>query len=185
MQFQTRKKRGISPMIDWEKRYAHNMKQYDGYAIGKTFSYLSDPDIISLAGGLPSPDVFQTSAFRAASEKILSDDIAAVMQYSAIPGEQALLDAVIGFLKRDDIHLDKHNLLITTSGQQGLDLAGRLFINPGDIVLVDRPTFAGALTAFRMENPRFMGVDIAPDGTDTQGLEKIIVRQLSCPVDDN
>jgi 2-aminoadipate transaminase len=165
-------------MIDWESRYANNMKNFDGYAIGKTLAYLSDPQIISLAGGLPSPDVFQASAFRAVSEKILLDDIDKIMQYSAIPGEQTLFDAVIHFLKRDNIHLEKQNILITSSGQHGLDITGRAFLDRGDIVLMDRPTFAGALVAFAMENPRFVGVDIEPDGTNTDALEKVIQQLL-------
>jgi 2-aminoadipate transaminase len=161
-------------MIDWKNLYADRIKDYEGYPIGKTLKYLSDPEIISLAGGLPSPDVFQTSELRAASERILTNDIDQIMQYSAVPGEQSLVDAVIGFLKRDNINLEQENILITTSGQHGLDLTGRTFLDEGDIVLVDRPTFAGALVAFRMEKARFIGVDIQADGTDVLALEQTI-----------
>ncbi len=164
-------------MINWENRYANNIKDFEGYPIGKTLKYLSDPEIISLAGGLPSPEVFQKSEFRAVSEKILNNDIDKIMQYSAIPGEQSLFDAVIGFLKRDNIKVEKKNILITTSGQHGLDLTGRVFLNEGDIVLLDRPTFAGALVAFEMEKPKFVGVDIEQDGTNVDALRKTI-KQL-------
>ena len=164
-------------MISWENWYADNIKDYDGYAIGKTLKYLSNPDIISLAGGLPSPEVFQKSEFQTASEKILFNDIDKIMQYSAIPGEQSLFDAIIGFLKRDNIHLENKNILITSSGQHGLDLTGRTFLSKGDIVLVDRPTFAGALVAFEMEKPKFIGVDIEQDGTNVEALREII-KQL-------
>ncbi|WP_457554228.1 aminotransferase-like domain-containing protein [Desulfobacula sp.] len=164
-------------MIDWKNRYADNIKDYQGYPLGKTLKYLSDPEIISLAGGLPSPEIFQTSELRAASEKILLNDVDKIMQYSAIPGEQSLFEAVIDFLKRDNIHLEKQNILITTSGQHGLDLAGRAFLDKGDIVLVDRPTFAGALVAFNMEKATFVGVDIEPDGTHVDGIETKI-KQL-------
>lgn len=161
-------------MIHWENGYADNIKGYEGYPIGKTFKYLSDPEIISLAGGLPSPEIFQKSEFRAAVEKIMASDIEHIMQYSAIPGEQDLLDAIIGFLKKENITIDRENILITTSGQHGLDLTGRTFLNRDDIVLVDRPTFAGALVAFEMGKPRFLGVDIEPDGTDVVSLRKTI-----------
>jgi len=164
-------------MIDWENLYADNIKDYEGYPIGKTLKYLSDPDIISLAGGLPSPEIFQISEFLSASEKILSADIAKIMQYSNIPGEQSLFDAIINFLKRDNIQVEQPNILITTSGQHGLDLVGRAFLNAGDIALMDRPTFAGALVAFRMEKARFVGVDIQADGTDVKALEETI-KQL-------
>jgi len=161
-------------MIDWTNQYAQEMKHFKGYPIGKTLKYLTDPEIISLAGGLPSPQTFQTSEFRAASEKILKHDIDKIMQYSAIPGEESLVDAVIQFLKRDNISLDRQQVLITTSGQHGLDLTGRALLDKGDIVLVDRPTFAGALVAFQMEAPRFVGVDIEPDGTNVAVLEQTI-----------
>lgn len=164
-------------MINWNDWYADNMKDYEGYPIGKTLTYLSDPEIISLAGGLPSPKVFQKSELRSASEKILLDDIEKIMQYSAVPGEKSLINAIIGFLKKDNINLEPQNILITTSGQHGLDHTGRTFLNKDDIVLVDRPTFAGALVAFKMERPKFMGVDIEPDGTHTEALRKII-KQL-------
>lgn len=161
-------------MIDWENRYGDNIKGYEGYPIGKTFKYLSDPEIISLAGGLPSPEIFQTSEFQAAARKIMARDIEQIMQYSPIPGEQGLLDAVIGFLKKDNIRIEQENILITTSGQHGLDLTGRTFLDRDDIVLVDRPTFAGALVAFEMEKPKFIGLDMEPDGTDVAGLRKTI-----------
>ena len=155
---------------DWRLRFAENVRDFQGYPIGKTLQYLTDPEIISLAGGLPSPDVFLRSELRAASERALDTDIDRIMQYSPIPGEANLVRAVLGFLERDDIHIHKENILITTSGQHGLDLTGRLFLDPGDVVLVDRPTFAGALVAFDMQRARFVGVNIEPDGSNVDGF---------------
>jgi len=157
---------------DWQSRFAPNVRDYQGYPIGKTIQYLTDPEIISLAGGLPSPDVFQRSEFRLASERACDTEIDRIMQYSPIPGEKTLIDAVIRFLERDDIHIGEENILITTSGQHGLDLLGRLFLEPDDVVLVDRPTFAGAVVAFEMQRPRFVGVTIEPDGSDVEGFAR-------------
>ena len=117
----------------WKERFAANVREFEGYPIGKTIQYLTDPEIISLAGGLPSPDVFQRSEVRLASQKVLERSIDRIMQYSPIPGEGSLYRAVLAFLARDDIHLTKENLLITTSGQHGLDLTGRLFLEEGDV----------------------------------------------------
>lgn len=152
---------------NWKDRFSDDCKDFEGYPIGKTLKLLSDPEIISLAGGLPSPDVFQKSGLRDAVTKILGPGtINMVMQYSAIPGESSLIKAVINFLKRDNINIGEENVLITSSGQHGLDLAGRLFINPGDLVMVDRPTFAGAFVAFGLNRPEYIGVDIEDDGSD-------------------
>jgi len=157
---------------DWRSRFAENVRDFQGYPIGKTIQYLTDPEIISLAGGLPSPDVFQRSELRLATERAFDAGIDRIMQYSPIPGEASLVSAVLGFLKRDNIHIREENILITTSGQHGLDLLGRLFLEPGDVVLVDRPTFAGALVAFEMQRPRFVGVNIEPDGSDVESFAR-------------
>ena len=145
---------------DWKALFSENIKTYEGYAIGKLFKLLRDPEIISLAGGLPSSDMFLDDEMRSTSMQRLEEDIEKIMQYSDISGESGLIDAVIDFLKTDHIQVSQENVLITSSGQQGLDLAGRLFLNSSDVVLVDRPTFAGAIVAFQMQRPLFAGVDI-------------------------
>ncbi len=157
---------------EWLPRFAANVRDYQGYQIGKTIQYLTDPEIISLAGGLPSPEVFQRSQLRAATERAFDADIDRIMQYSPIPGERSLIDAVLRFLERDAIGIGLEHIVITSGGQAGLDLTGRLFLEPGDVVLVDRPTFAGALVAFQMQRPRFVGADIEEDGSDVVKMRR-------------
>lgn len=154
---------------DWNNRFSDNIREYGGYSIGKLFALLGDPEIISLAGGLPSPDMFLKHEMRLVSGRVLEEDIEKVMQYTPIKGEKALLKAIVQFLDRDNIHVTDENIVVTSSGQHGLDLTGRLFLNPGDIVLFDRPTFAGAIVAFQMQRPEFAGVDIEEDGSDIEG----------------
>jgi len=154
----------------WAARFAENVRNYEGYPIGKTIQYLTDPEIISLAGGLPSPKVFLRTELRLATERAFDRDIDRIMQYSPIPGEATLVDAVLRFLKRDNIKIGRDNIVITTSGQHGLDLTGRLFLDPDDVVLVDRPTFAGAVVAFNLQRPRFVGINIEDDGSDVAGM---------------
>ncbi len=156
---------------DWRSRFAVNVRDYEGYPIGKTIQYLTDPEIISLAGGLPSPEVFQRSQLRAATETAFDAGIDRIMQYSPIPGEASLVGAVLQFLERDEIRIEREHVVITSGGQGGLDIAGRLFLEPGDTVLVDRPTFAGAVVAFQMQRPRFVGADIEADGSDIDGMQ--------------
>jgi len=155
---------------NWNSRFSDNISVYGGYSIGKLFDLLKDPEIISLAGGLPSPDMFLKHEMRLASGKILEENLEKVMQYTAIKGEPSLLDAIVQFLARDNIKVTHDNIMVTSSGQHGLDLIGRLFLNPGDTVLLDRPTFAGAIVAFQMQRPEFAGVDIQEDGSDVDGF---------------
>ena len=161
---------------DWRSRFCDNVRDYQGYQIGKTIQYLTDPEIISLAGGLPSPDVFQRDELRQASQKALEADIDRIMPSSPIPGEASLESAILRFLERDDISIGSNNIVITSGGQSALDIIGRLFLDPGDTVLVDRPTFAGALTAFDMQRPRYVGVNIEDDGSDVAGMRRELER---------
>lgn len=159
---------------DWQSRFAENVRDYQGYLIGKTIQYLTDPEIISLAGGLPSPEMFQRAKLRSATETAFDRDIDRIMQYSPIPGEASLVDAVRRYLERDDIRIERDEIVITSGGQSGLDITGRLFLEPGDVVLVDRPTFAGAVVAFEMQRPQFVGVNIEGDGSDVAGMRKAL-----------
>ena len=164
---------------NWGALFSENIKTYEGYSIGKLFKLLKDPEVISLAGGLPSPRVFLKSEMRSASTHCLQNDIEKIMQYSEISGEGSLVEAVMQYLSQDDIRISEENIVITSSGQQGLDLAGRLFLNPGDAVLLDRPTFAGAIVAFQMQRPVFAGVNIQQDGSDIDGLHNRIQQLKS------
>ncbi len=161
-------------MQDWDTRYAANMRNYEGYSIGKLLGLINDPEIISLAGGLPSPDMFLKTELQMATRQRLEGDIDRIMQYSNVRGEAELIEAVIGFLSRDEIRVTPDNVMITTSAQQGLDLAGRLFLNLGDAVVVERPTFAGALAAFQMQCPTYLGVNLESDGIDVESLHKVL-----------
>lgn len=162
-----------------ELQFSELMKGFEGYTIGKMLSYLGDPAIISFAGGLPSSDVFPMAFIQETAHKILRTNGARVLQYSPIPGEKDLIETVIAFLEKDDIHIEPENIMITTSGQHGLDLVGRLFLNPQDIVVSDLPTFGGALAAFEMEDAQYLSRPIEEDGTDVGGLESGIADLIA------
>ncbi|RLC51198.1 MAG: hypothetical protein DRH79_06560, partial [Candidatus Cloacimonadota bacterium] len=153
---------------NWRDRFSDNIKEFQGYSIGKIFKYLNNPEIISLAGGLPAPEMFQIHEMKLAAAQQMDKNGATIMQYTAVPGEQTLKDAIIDFLAKDGIDITEDNLLITSSGQHGLDLTGRLFINPGDVVMLDRPTFAGAIVAYQMQRPDIIGIDLQDDGVNVE-----------------
>ena len=151
--------------------FTNIMRGFEGYAIGKTLQFLNDPEIISFAGGLPSSDVFPIDLIQKAAVKSLKEDWDHVLQYSPIPGEKELMQSIIEYLKTDNIHIEPENIMITTSGQHGLDLVGRLFLEPKDIIVIDLPTFGGALAAFEMEDAEYIAKDIEGDGSDVKGME--------------
>lgn len=159
--------------------FASLMKDFEGYAIGKMLRYLGDPDIISFAGGLPSDELFPVELIQKAAEKSLRENSARVLQYSPIPGEKDLIEAIIDYLKTDHISIEPDNIMITTSGQHGLDLIGRAFLDPQDLIAIDLPTFGGALAAFELENAEYIAKDIEDDGSDVVGLDTAIEESIN------
>lgn len=155
------------------------MKEFEGYNIGKLLRCVRDPGIISFAGGLPSSDVFPLDIIQKTAEKSLKENSDNVLQYAAVRGEKELMEAIIDYLKKDDIYIEPENIMITSSGQHGIDLVGRLFLEPKDIIVTDCPTFAGALASFEMENPQYLAKDIEKDGTDVKGMEAGIEDLIS------
>lgn len=173
------KKADNMPRDLFEALFAENMKGFEGYVIGKMLGYINDPKIISFAGGLPSCEAFPLDIIHKAAKKSLWKHWKLTLQYSSILGEKELMEAVIDYLKRDDIFIGPENIMITTSGQHGLDLVGRLFLDSQDYMVIDLPTFGGALAAFELEKAQYIAKDIQGDGSDVEGMEHGIEELLS------
>ncbi|MEY2683163.1 MAG: hypothetical protein RJA09_307 [Pseudomonadota bacterium] len=131
------------------------------------------PGIISLAGGLPSPLTFPVEAVATACADVLRQDGAAALQYAASEGLPALREQVAAMLPWA---VDPAQVLITTGSQQGLDLLGKVLIDPGSPVLVETPTYLGALQAFTPMGPRFVPVPADAEGPVTQVAELAATR---------
>ena len=129
------------------------------------------PGIISLAGGLPSPDSFPVEAMRAACERVLRDAPREALQYAASEGYAPLREWVAAQLAAQGLKADASQVLITTGSQQGLDLVGKVLIDPGSGVAVERPTYLGALQAFAPYEPEIVSVECDDDGPIPQALE--------------
>ena len=125
------------------------------------------PGIISLAGGLPAPQTFPIEAFADAAAQVLGRDGAAALQYAASEGYAPLRQAVADSLPWE-VHPDQ--VLITTGSQQALDLVAKVLIDEGSRVLVETPTYLGALQAFAPMQPRIEAVASDEDGIDADDL---------------
>src|SRR5438105_468306 len=125
------------------------------------------PGIISFAGGLPSPKTFPVSEFRAACEKVLRDDGPAALQYAASEGYGPLREMVAAMLPWN---VDPAQVLITTGSQQGLDLVAKVLIDTGSRILVETPTYLGALQAFTPMEPEVASVASDAEGVDVDDL---------------
>jgi 2-aminoadipate transaminase len=128
------------------------------------------PGIISLAGGLPSPDSFPIDAMRAASARVLRDSPREALQYAASEGYGPLREWVATQMAAQGLRVDASQVLITTGSQQGLDLVGKVLIDAGSTVAVESPTYLGALQAFAPYEPEVVTVPCDDDGPLAAGL---------------
>lgn len=128
------------------------------------------PGIISFAGGLPSPDTFPIDAMREASERVLSLDGRASLQYAASEGLPQLREWVAQDLKKQGMHVSPDQVLITTGSQQGLDLVAKVLIDAGSKILVETPTYLGALQAFMPMEPEVVSVASDDEGVITDDM---------------
>ncbi|MBC8058869.1 MAG: PLP-dependent aminotransferase family protein [Rhizobiales bacterium] len=122
------------------------------------------PGIISLAGGLPSPDTFPIEAMREATARVLRDNPREALQYAASEGFAPLREWVAAELAAKGLRVDASQVLITTGSQQGLDLVGKVLIDAGSAVAVEAPTYLGALQAFAPYEPEVITVPCDDDG---------------------
>ncbi len=128
------------------------------------------PGVISLAGGLPAPDTFPVEAIREASARVLRDTPREALQYAASEGFTPLREWVAEHLRAQGMRVNAEQVLITTGSQQGLDLAGKVLVDPGSRVAVESPTYLGALQAFMPSEPEFVCVDCDGDGPLPEAL---------------
>ncbi len=128
------------------------------------------PGIISFAGGLPSPDTFPVQAMREASERVLTLDGRAALQYAASEGLPQLREWVAHDLAKQGMQVSPDQVLITTGSQQGLDLIAKVLIDAGSKILVETPTYLGALQAFMPMEPEVVSVDSDDEGVDADDL---------------
>ncbi len=128
------------------------------------------PGIISFAGGLPSPQTFPIDAMREGSERVLRDDGKAALQYAASEGYAPLREWVAQDLLKQGMNVSPDQVLITTGSQQGLDLVAKILIDAGSRILVETPTYLGALQAFTPMEPVAVGVNSDDLGVDPADL---------------
>lgn len=155
----------------WDHRYAQRTQRIDSSAIRELLKLTEKPNIISFAGGLPAPDVFPVDEFAEACERVLRDYGAQALQYSTTEGYLPLREMIARHTARYGININPENVLITSGSQQALDLLGKALINPGDHILVESPTYLGALQAWNGYGAEYVAVPVDEDGMRTDELE--------------
>lgn len=157
----------LQPTPGWT--LARRAERMNPSVIREILKVTERPGIISFAGGLPSPRTFPVEAFQAACDKVLREDGRAALQYAASEGYGPLREAVAAMLPW---RVDPAQVLITTGSQQGLDLVAKVLIDHGSRVLVETPTYLGALQAFAPMEPEVVGVASDDEGLDVADLAR-------------
>lgn len=144
-------------MIAWDEHYAARARRMAASEIRELLKLLEQPDVISFAGGIPDPALFPREAIAEAHARILGDPKrgALALQYSASEGYGPLREWIAGHMASLGVACAADHILITSGAQQALDFIGKLFVSPGDAVLVARPTYLGALQALSAYEPVF------------------------------
>ncbi|HZP21869.1 MAG TPA: PLP-dependent aminotransferase family protein [Terriglobales bacterium] len=158
----------------WAHRYAHRTKFVKSSIIRELLKLTQRPEVISFAGGLPAPEVFPVARFEEACHRVLQTQAAAALQYGPTEGYRPLREYIVGHMARYGILASVDNVLVTSGSQQALDLISKLLINRGDRILVESPSYVGALQAFDLMGAEYVTIPIDDDGLQTCEMERAL-----------
>lgn len=156
-------------------RLANRMSLLRTSEIRELLKFAERPEIISFAGGMPAPELFPVEEIKKSIEKVLDMSGRSALQYSATEGFYQLRKIIAEErMKAAGVTATADDIVITSGSQQGLDFSGRIFINPGDVVICESPSYLGALNAFRAYEPKFVEIEMDDNGMIMDELEKAL-----------
>ncbi|MBP8997954.1 MAG: PLP-dependent aminotransferase family protein [Anaerolineaceae bacterium] len=155
----------------WEYRFSQRTQRMKASAIRELLAVAEKPGMISFGGGFPAPEVFPVEEFTRASKYVLENLGAEALQYGSTEGYVPLRQMISRHSIRSGMQVNINNILITTGSQQALDLLGKIFINRGDRILVESPTYLGALQAWNAYGAEYISVPVDEYGMRTDLLE--------------
>ena len=161
---------------NWDQRFARRTHRVRSSAIRELLKATEQPDTISFAGGLPAPEIFPIEKIATTTQRILQTAGPQALQYSATEGYRPLRELIARLLSQPGLELTIDNVLITSGSQQGLDLLGKVLIDPGDQILVESPTYMGMFQSWNTYEPEYIAIPSDEDGliTDSGMLEKAL-----------
>lgn len=154
--------------------YAERVNHMENSAIRELLKIAEQPHIISFAGGLPAPELFPLSDIRESYAQVLGAGDPSVLQYGTTEGYLPLREEIAAQMRAKGIHTEANNIFLTNGSQQGLDLIAKLFIDPGDVVLLQNPSYLGAIQTFRSYQSNFKTIPTNEAGIDSLALESSI-----------
>jgi len=148
--------------IDW--KFSERAEQLQSSAIREILKVTMRPEVISFAGGLPSPETFPVERMRAAFDKVLAENGKTALQYGTTDGYAPLREFIAKSLSTADCIITADQVMMVSGSQQGLDLIAKVLVDEGSKILVETPSYLGALQAFSVYRPDFVSIEMDNDG---------------------
>jgi 2-aminoadipate transaminase len=156
--------------------YSTRMQDYGSDFIKEMFAAARNPDLISFAGGAPAPELYPFDAFRAASDKAFAENGRTIMAYDGAEGIMPLREIIANErMPPMGVNVGPEDIRILSGSQQGIDFAARLFIDEGDTIICEYPTYLGALNSFNAFRPNYVSVPMDDNGMIMEELEKALI----------
>lgn len=152
------------------------MKSVSSSAIRDLLKHATEPGMISLAGGLPAPDLFDLDGLARASADVMRELPIAALQYGVTAGQPDLRAALVDLMATRGAKVDAEHIVVTTGSQQGIDLIARVMVDAGDVVCVERPSYLAAIQTFALAEAEFIGVNVDADGMCVDTLEALLIE---------
>lgn len=156
----------------WVDLYANRTSSMKASEIRDLFVVASRPDIISFAGGMPETRSFPMEKVVNATKRAMDSDGSAALQYGSSGGHPELKEVIVQLMAEDNINVHPEDIIVTDGGQQALDLLGKIFINPGDKILVEAPSYVGAIQVFNSYQADMVTIPLDQNGLQVDRLEK-------------
>ncbi len=154
--------------------YAKRMDNIKASEIRELLKLTQMPEVISFAGGMPAPELFPIEAFKKASKEVLNENGEIALQYGPTEGYEPLKKKIVERMKKVYVDATSDQILITSGSQQGLDFVAKVFIDPGDLIICESPTYLGAINAFKAYEPEFIEIETDDDGMVMEDLEEAL-----------
>ena len=156
-------------------KFSSRMDLLKGSAIRELLALANKPEVLSFAGGMPAPELFPVDKIKAATNAVLDEQGKVALQYSSTEGFPRLREQIAERMEaKNGIKTSAANILITEGSQQGLDYSARVFLNKGDVVLLESPSYLGAINAFKACEPTFIEIPTDDNGMIMEELEKVL-----------
>jgi len=162
--------------INIEEFYSVLASRMKASTIRETLKIIQRSNVISLAGGMPDPATFPAKEINQVTQQILAKNSACALQYSSTEGLPELRELILNWFSEDNKKPGLDNIVITSGSQQGLDLMSKVLLNPGDIVIVELPSYLAALNAFRSYGGEMKGISMDNEGVEVDILEETLTQ---------